>query len=911
LADSEDNVPGEPPAPSDIRPVSILDEMKRSYLDYAMSVIVARALPDARDGLKPVHRRILYAMYENGFDWNKNYRKCARTVGDVIGKYHPHGDQSVYDALVRMAQDFSMRVPLIDGQGNFGSVDGDMPAAMRYTEARLTKIAHSLLDDIDKDTVDFQPNYDSSEKEPLVLPAKFPNLLVNGAGGIAVGMATNIPPHNLGEVIDACVALIENPALSIDELIKIIPGPDFPTGGIILGRQGIRSAYHLGRGSIVMRGKVSIDTVRKDREAIIISEIPYQVNKANMVERIAELMRDKKIEGISDLRDESDRDGFRVVVELKRDAMPDVVLNQLYRFTPLQSNFGTNMVALDGGRPQLMNLKDLLTLFVAFRETVVTRRTKFLLNKSRDRAHVLVGLAIAVANIDEIIHVVRTSPDPNTARDILMSRDWPARDVEAMITLIDDPRHRLNADGTARLSIEQAKAILDLRLQRLTALGREEISEELDKLAGEINDYLDILRSRARVQAIIKTELADVKSEFSTPRRTVIIEQEGEFEDEDLIQREDMVVTVSHAGYVKRVPLSAYRAQRRGGKGRAGMQTRDEDFVSRLFVASTHTPVLFFSSRGQVYKEKVWRLPMAAPNARGKAMINILPLEQGERITTIMPLPEDEASWANLDVMFATTGGNVRRNKLSDFVDVRRSGIIAMKLDEDEAIVDVQICTERDDVLLTAAGGQCIRFPVTDVRVFTGRTSMGVRGIALPASDKVISLTILRHMDADSEERAAYLRRANAVRRGGVEEEAGTDAEDASGAIELGEQRYVEMSASEQFVLTISENGYGKRSSSFEYRTTGRGGKGIVAMSVNDRNGKLVASFPVEDSDQIMLVTDKGQLIRCPVEGIRIAGRSTQGVIVFNTADDEHVVSVEHIGEDAENGNGNGNGNGG
>jgi DNA gyrase subunit A len=783
-----------------------------------------------------------------------------------------------------------------------------MPAAMRYTEARLTRIAHSLLDDLDKDTVDFQPNYDSSEKEPLVLPAKFPNLLVNGAGGIAVGMATNIPPHNLGEVIDACVALIEDPALSIDELIKIIPGPDFPTGGIILGRQGIRSAYHLGRGSIVMRGKVTIDTIRKDREAIIISEIPYQVNKANMVERIAELMRDKKIEGISDLRDESDRDGFRVVVELKRDAMPDVVLNQLYRFTPLQSNFGANMVALDGGRPQLMNLKDLLTLFVAFREQVVTRRTKFLLNKSRDRAHILVGLAIAVANIDEIIRVVRTSPDPNTARDILMSRDWAARDVEAMITLIDDPRHRLNVDGTARLSIEQAKAILDLRLQRLTALGREEISEELDKLAGEIKDYLDILRSRARVQAIIKSELAEIKSEFSTPRRTMIIEQEGEVEDEDLIQREDMVVTVSHAGYVKRVPLSAYRAQRRGGKGRAGMQTRDEDFVSRLFVASTHTPMLFFSSRGQVYKEKVWRLPMAAPNARGKAMINILPLEQGERITTIMPLPEDEASWANLDVMFATTGGNVRRNKLSDFIDVRRSGIIAMKLDEDESIVDVQICTEHDDVLLTAAGGQCIRFPVTDVRVFTGRTSMGVRGIALPANDKVISLTILRHMDADAEERAAYLRRANAVRRGGIEEEAGTDNEDASGAIELGEQRYVEMSASEQFVLTISENGYGKRSSSFEYRTTRRGGKGIVAMSVNDRNGKLVASFPVEDSDQIMLVTDKGQLIRCPVEGIRIAGRSTQGVIVFNTADDEHVVSVEHIGEEAESANGNGNG---
>jgi len=882
--------------------------MKRSYLDYAMSVIVARALPDARDGLKPVHRRILYSMYEQGHTPDKKYVKSARIVGDVIGKYHPHGDQSIYDAMVRMAQDFSMRLPLVDGQGNFGSVDGDPPAAYRYTEARLSRPALEVLGDIEKDTVDYQPNYDGTEKEPLVLPAKFPNLLVNGAGGIAVGMATNIPPHNLGEVIDGCLALIENPALGIDDLINIIPGPDFPTGGIILGRQGIRSAYHLGRGSIIMRGKVTIDTVRKDREAIIVSEIPYQLNKASMVARIAELINDKKIDGIADLRDESDRDGFRVVVELKRDAVPDVVLNQLYRFTPLQTTFGANMLALDNGRPQVMNLKDMLTLFVAFREQVITRRTKFQLNKARDRAHILVGLAIAVANIDEIIRVIRTSPDPNTARETLMSRDWQARDVSSMITLIDDPRHRLNEDGTARLSMEQAKAILDLRLQRLTALGREEISEELDKLALEINDLLDILRSRARVQAIIKTELAEVKSAFATPRKTVIIEHEGEVEDEDLIQREDMVVTVSHAGYVKRVPLSSYRAQRRGGKGRAGMQTRDEDFVSRLFVASTHTPVLFFSSRGQVYKEKVWRLPMAAPNARGKAMINILPLEQGERITTIMPLPEDEASWANLDVMFATTGGNVRRNKLSDFLDVRRSGIIAMKLDPDEAIVDVQICTERDDVLLTAAGGQCIRFPVTDVRVFTGRTSMGVRGIALAENDKVISLTILRHLDANAEERAAYLRRANAVRRGGVEEEAGIDTEDASGTMELGEQRYVEMSASEQFVLTISENGFGKRSSSFEYRTTGRGGKGIVAMSVNERNGKLVASFPVEDSDQIMLVTDKGQLIRCPVEGIRIAGRSTQGVIVFDTAEDEHVVSVEHIGEETENGNGNGNG---
>ena len=897
--------PSGPPEAADIRPVSITDEMKRSYLDYAMSVIVARALPDARDGLKPVHRRILYAMYENGFEWNKPYRKSARTVGDVIGKYHPHGDQSVYDAMVRMAQDFSMRVPLIDGQGNFGSVDGDMAAAMRYTESRLEKIAHSLLDDIDKDTVDYQPNYDSSEREPKVLPAKFPNLLVNGAGGIAVGMATNIPPHNLGEVIDACIALINDPALGIDDLVNIVPGPDFPTGGIILGRQGIRAAYHLGRGSIVMRGKVTIETIRKDREAIIVSEIPYQVNKASMVERIAELVREKKIEGISDLRDESDRDGYRVVVELKRDVVPEVVLNQLYKFTPLQTNFGANMVALDGGRPQVMNLKDLLTVFIAFRESVVSRRTKFLLNKARDRAHILVGLAIAVANIDEVIRVIRTSPDPNTARETLMARDWPAKDVATMIMLIDDPRHRVAEDGTARLSLEQAKAILDLRLQRLTALGREEISEELDKLALEIADYLDILRSRARIQAIIKDELGAVKSEFATPRRTVIIDQEGEVEDEDLIQREDMVVTVSHAGYVKRVPLSTYRAQKRGGKGRSGMQTRDEDFVSRLFIASTHTPVLFFSSRGQVYKEKVWRLPMAAPNSRGKALINILPLEQGERITTIMPLPEDESSWSNLDVMFATTGGNVRRNKLSDFVDVRRSGIIAMKLDEGEAIVDVQIATENDDVLLTAAGGQCIRFPVTDVRVFQGRTSMGVRGISLGESDKLISLTILRHLEASSDERVAYLKMRRAVAgETASEETVEADTEESSASVQLSQDRYAQMSAAEQFVLTISENGYGKRSSSFEYRTTGRGGKGIVAMSVNNRNGKLVASFPVEDSDQIMLVTDNGQLIRCPVEDIRVAGRSTQGVIVFDTAEDEHVVSVEHITDETESGNG-------
>jgi DNA gyrase subunit A len=905
---NQDNGPpndgGNGNTPSDIRPVSITEEMKKSYLDYAMSVIVARALPDARDGLKPVHRRILFSMHENGYEWNRPYRKSARVVGDVIGKYHPHGDQAVYDALVRMAQDFSMRLPLIDGQGNFGSVDGDAPAAMRYTEVRLERVTGALVEDLDKDTVDFQPNYDGMEQEPAVLPARFPNLLANGAGGIAVGMATNIPPHNLGEVIDACMALIDDPGLSIDDLIAIVPGPDFPTGGIILGRQGIRAAYHLGRGSIVMRGKVDFETLRGEREAIVVSEIPYQVNKAHLVERIGELVRDKKIEGIGALRDESDRHGYRVVVELRRDAMPDVVLNQLYRFTALQSSFGANMVALDGGRPQVMNLKDLLTSFIAFREEVVYRRTKYLLGKARDRAHVLVGLAIAVANIDAVIKLIRGAKDANEARDELMNRDWPARDVAAMVTLIDDPRHVVSREGITRLSAEQAKAILDLRLQRLTALGRDEIKAELDKLATEIADFLDILGSRARIQAIIKQELAAIKTEFATPRRTVILDQEGEMEDEDLIQREDMVVTVSHAGYVKRVPLSTYRSQKRGGKGRAGMQTREEDFVTRLFVASTHTPVLFFSSRGQVYKEKVWRLPQAAPQARGKALINILPLEQGENINTIMPLPEDESTWNKLDVMFATTRGTVRRNKLSDFADVRRSGIIAMKLDEGDAIVDVQICTENDDVLLTSAAGQCIRFAVNDVRVFQGRTSMGVRGINLGEGDKVISLSILRHVEATAEERAAYLKRASAVRRGGNGngngDDNGPDQEEAEGAIELGESRYVDMSAAEQFVLTISEKGFGKRTSSYEYRITGRGGKGIVAMAITERNGRLVASFSIEESDQIMLVTDGGQLIRCPVDGIRIAGRATQGVIIFSTAEGERVASVERLTEDSQ-----------
>ena len=911
MADTEAPKSGDG-SPSDVRPISITEEMKRSYLDYAMSVIVSRALPDVRDGLKPVHRRILYSMHEQGHTPDKKYVKSARVVGDVMGKYHPHGDSAIYDALVRMAQDFSMRLQLIDGQGNFGSVDGDPAAAMRYTECRLAKPAMALLDDIDKDTVDFQPNYDGNEKEPVVLPARFPNLLVNGAGGIAVGMATNIPPHNLGEVIDASIALINDPALSIDDLIKIVPGPDFPTGGIILGKAGIYSAYQTGRGSIVMRGKVGFETIRKEREAIVITEIPYQVNKASMVERIAELVHEKKIDGIGDLRDESDRDGYRVVIELKRDAERDVVLNQLYRFTPLQSSFGANMVALDGGRPLTMTLKDMLTAFVAFREEVVSRRTKHLLGKARDRAHVLVGLAIAVANIDEVIKLIRASKDANEAREALMGRDWPATTAASLIELIDDPRHKVTKDGTARLSAEQAKAILDLRLQRLTALGRDEIKAELDKLAAEIADYLDILRSRARIQTIIKDELVKLKDEFATPRRTVIADEQGEVADEDLIQREEMVVTVSHLGYIKRVPLSTYRAQKRGGKGRGGMQVREEDFVSRLFVASTHTPVLFFSSAGKVYKEKVWRLPLAAPQARGKALINILPLAENETITTIMPLPEDEKTWGQLDVMFATISGNVRRNKLSDFEKIRPSGIIAMKLDAGDAIVDVQICTETDDVLLTAGGGQCIRFAVPEVRVFSGRTSDGVRGITLGKDDRLISMSILHHSAASSEERLAYLKRASAVRRGGdedvVEAEEDTDDEETTSTIELGEKRYVELSAAEQFVLTISEKGYGKRTSSYEYRITGRGGKGIVAMSVlegkkgakkiREKTGRLVASFPVEESDQIMLVTDAGKLIRTPVAGIRIAGRSTQGVIVLNTADDERVVSVERVSEE-------------
>ena len=897
MADNDDKKGGVPPSnPSEISPISIEEEMRKSYLDYAMSVIVSRALPDVRDGLKPVHRRILFSMNENGYDHNKPYRKSARIVGDVMGKYHPHGDQSIYDALVRMAQEFSLRLPLIDGQGNFGSVDGDPPAAMRYTESRMAKVAHAMLDDIDKDTVDFRENYDGSEKEPAVLPARFPNLLVNGSGGIAVGMATNMAPHNLGEVIDACVAVIDDPAIAIDDLIDIIPGPDFPTGAMILGRMGIKSAFHTGRGSIVMRAKVHTEEIRKEREALIVSELPYQVNKAMMIERMADLVREKKLEGISDIRDESDRQGMRVVIELKRDAMADIVLNQLYRFTALQSTFGINNVCLTGGRPEVMNLKDLLQAFIAFREEVVTRRTKFLLNKARDRAHILVGLAIAVANIDEVIALIRRSKDAAEAREALMARDWPAKDMAPLIDLIADPRQRPSSDSTYRLSDEQARAILELRLARLTALGRDEIAEELEKLALEIADYLDILRSRARVLAIIKDELAAIRNEFATPRRTLIVENEGEVEDEDLIQREDMVVTVSHAGYVKRVPLSAYRAQRRGGKGRSGVGMKDEDFVTKLFVASTHTPILFFSSLGMVYRLKVWRLPVGNPQARGKALINLLPLAQNERVTTILPMPEEGSNGGAMQLMFATRSGTVRRNEMSDFESINRAGKIAMKLDEGDQIAGVEICAATDDVQLTTAQGQCIRFTVDDVRVFKGRDSTGVRGIRLEDGDHVISMSILHHVEATADERAAYLKMSRVV--AGEEAEQGGADEETTADTTLAQDRYAAMGAAEQIILTVSSNGYGKRTSSYEYRVTGRAGKGITAMTVNNRNGPLVASFPVENEDQIMLVTDGGQLIRCPVHDIRKAGRSTQGVIVIDVADDEHVVSVEHITEE-------------
>ena len=899
---TDQNKPGGPDGSEGIEPISIIEEMQRSYLDYAMSVIVSRALPDVRDGLKPVHRRILYAMQEGGYHWNRKHVKSSRIIGDVMGKYHPHGDASIYDALVRMAQPWSMSAPLIDGQGNFGSIDNDPPAAMRYTESRLTKLAHELLEDIDKDTVDFQDNYDGSEREPKVLPARFPNLLVNGSGGIAVGMATNIPPHNLIEVCNAAIAVMENPAIDLPDLMEIIPGPDFPTGALILGRSGIYSAYSTGRGSVVMRSKTHVEPMRGDREAIIVTEVPYQVNKAAMIEKMAELVRDKRIEGISDIRDESDRQGLRVVIELKRDAVADVILNQLYRFTPLQTSFGANVVALNGGKPEVLTLIDMLKAFIAFREEVVSRRTKFLLRKARDRAHILVGLAIAVANIDEVIKVIRNAPDPATAREQLMTRRWPAADVEGLICLIDDPRHRINDDGTYNLSEEQARAILALQLSRLTALGRDEIADELNTIGEEIKDYLDILGSRARIQQIVKDELLAVRDEFGVPRRTEITDGGSDMDDEDLIQREDMVVTVTHEGYIKRVPLSIYRAQARGGKGRSGMSTKDTDFVTRLFVANTHTPVLFFSSRGIVYKEKVWRLPIGTPQSRGKALINMLPIDNGDRITAIMPLPEDETQWGELDVMFATTRGTVRRNKLSDFVQVNRNGKIAMKFDEEgDAILAVETCSENDDVLLTAGSGQCIRFPVSDVRVFQSRGSQGVRGIQLAETDRAISMTILEHVDADAAERAAYLKRAVSERKvsGSEEEEIVLTNEDVTEEAQLSDDRYEFLRNHEQFVLTVTEYGYGKRSSSYDFRLTGRGGKGIRATDVSKTAeiGKLIATFPVADEDQIMLVSDGGQVIRVPVKGIRIASRATKGVTIFNTAEGEKVVSVERISE--------------
>ncbi len=896
LSDSMQEQP--PERPNGIEPVSIVEEMQRSYLDYAMSVIVSRALPDVRDGLKPVHRRVLFAMHEMGLVHNKSYRKSAGVVGEVMGKFHPHGDASIYDALVRMAQDFSLRAPLIDGQGNFGSIDGDPPAAMRYTECRLERVSDAILEDIDKETVDFQENYDGREMEPVVLPARVPNLLLNGSGGIAVGMATNIPPHNLGELIDGCVALIENPALQLHELMEFIPGPDFPTGALVIGRAGILSAYSTGRGSILMRGKVHVEPMRGDRESIVITEIPYQVNKATMIEKMADLVRDKRIEGVSDIRDESDREGYRVVVELKRDASSDVVLNQLYRFTPLQTTFGANMVALNGGKPEQLNLLDMLSAFVAFREEVIQRRTKYLLRKARERAHVLVGLAIAVANIDEIIKLIRHAPDPATAREQLMTREWEAKDVAPLIRLIDDPRHRISDAGTYRLSETQARAILDLRLQRLTALGRDEIADELNQIGSEIREYLEILSSRVRVREIIKEELAAVRAEFATPRRTELLEGAGDFEDEDLIPREDMVVTVSHGGYIKRVPLVTYRAQRRGGKGRSGMALKgDEDSVTRIFVANTHTPVLFFSSRGIVYKEKVWRLPLATPQSRGKALVNMLPLEKGERITSILPLPNDEHTAAELNVMFATTKGTVRRNKLADFLQVNRNGKIAMKLEEaEDEILAVATCSESDDVLLTAASGQCIRFSVPEVRVFAGRNSIGVRGMNLAEGDRLISMAILRHVDATAAERAAYLRMRRAV-EGEVVASDGVVDEEAVEEVSLSSERYAFLSASEEFVLTLSEFGFGKRSSSYEFRTSGRGGKGIRATDVSRLSdiGHLVAAFPVETGDQILLISDRGQMIRVPVEGIRVAGRATKGVTIFNTAENERVVSVERI----------------
>lgn len=883
----------------DITPIDVSEEMRRSYLDYAMSVIVSRALPDVRDGLKPVHRRIIYSMFENGYDYNRPFRKSARIVGDVLGKYHPHGDSSVYEAMVRMAQPFSMRVPLVDGQGNFGSMDGDSAAAMRYTEARLAKVAHSLIDDIDKDTVDFMPNYDETLREPTVLPASYPNLLVNGANGIAVGMATNIPPHNLGEVLNACCAYIDNPEITIDDLISIVPGPDFPTGGLILGYGGAKSAYYTGRGSVMMRAKATIEELYKDREAIIVHEIPYQVNKAALITRIAELVKEKKIEGISEIRDESDRQGVRVVIEVKRDFQADVVLNQLYKFTPLQTSFGMNMLAINNGRPMMMNLKDIIQAFIEFREEIIRRRTIFELNKARDRAHVLVGLAIAVENIDPVIELIRNAPNPQEAKDALLRKSWPAGEVEALVKLIDEPDRKVE-NGTYRLSEAQAKAILDLKLQRLTGLERDKIHEELITIGEEIKECLSILASREKLYGIMRDEFVAIRDEYATPRRSKIEDIEYDTDIESLIQREEMVVTVTEAGYIKRVPLNAYKAQKRGGKGKSGMTTKDEDFVTRLFVASTHTPVLFFSSKGLVYKMKVYKLPLGSPTSKGKPFINLLPLDEGETITTVMKLPECEDDCKDMSIMFATSQGNIRRNSLMDFVNVQSNGKIAMKLDEGDKLINVRICHEDNDVMLAARSGKCIRFPVTDVRVFVGRNSTGVRGIKLADGDEVISMSILLHSDATSEERDEYSRVASAMKR--IAAERGDDScvspEDTGLLNVLSADKFKEMAEREQFILSVTSTGYGKRTSSYEYRVTGRGGQGIANMEMSARNKEIVSSFPIEDGNQIMMVTDGGKLIRMPVADIRIAGRKTQGVILFRTGDNEKVVSVTWLDAD-------------
>ncbi|MBT3361349.1 MAG: DNA gyrase subunit A [Rhodospirillales bacterium] len=891
----------------DITPVTVEDEMKRSYLDYAMSVIVSRALPDVRDGLKPVHRRIIYSMNESGYDYNKPFRKSARIVGDVMGKYHPHGDSAIYDAMVRMAQDFSMRVPLINGQGNFGSMDGDRAAAMRYTEARMARTAHALIDDIDRDTVDFQPNYDESVSEPKVLPARFPNLLANGAGGIAVGMATNIPPHNLGELIDACFAIMDNPEVSIDELIDTcIPAPDFPTGGIILGRNGIRSAFHTGRGSVVMRGKTEIQEIRKGRFAIIITEVPYQVNKARMVEIFAETVRDKRIEGISDLRDESDRHGVRVVVELKRDSVPEVVLNQLFRYTPLQTSFGVNMLALNGGKPEMLNLKQILEAFLVFREEVIRRRTIFELSKARDKAHLFAGLAVAVANIDQVIALIRAASDPATARAQLMEHPWPASEVEALIELIDEPGRKV-VDGVYQLSEAQAKAILELRLHRLTGLERDKIADDLAELGKQIEEHLSVLRSREKLLGVLRDELLEIKDRFDTPRRTALEDNEFEQDIEDLIQREDMVLTVTNSGYIKRVPVSAYRAQKRGGKGRSGMATRDEDFVSRVFVVNTHTPVLFFSSTGMVYKLKVYRLPLGSPQARGKAMINLLPLDQGEIITTMLPLPEDESTWENLFIALATASGNIRRNRLSDFTNVFANGKIAMKLKEGDKLVRVRTFTEDHDVLLSTRLGKTIRFPISDARVFSSRASTGVRGIRLDEGDAVIGMSALMHVEVDIEQRDDYLHAVHARNRLSSGDYTDRDedlARDQASAARMDDPVFAEMAEKEEFIVTVSNDGMGKRTSAYEYRISGRGGKGVNSMDLQ-RDGDsatVVNSFPVVQTDQLVLVADSGQIIRVPVEDIRVIGRASRGVTVFNVSDDDRVVSVTRLRDEDDEG---------